>query len=163
MAQRSHLARIEKLEQIAERCAEELSRSFEDCICFPETEQPSFDFPIEEEITFRVKCPLHGARFKSPQFHIFVSKWMREKKPSFKQRLSAQHQKAWTASFPPDLWLAEEVETSEGIYLRLKDGTLLPEYAFPLADGSRDLIRSAADLETKSRRSRLSLCWGESV
>jgi len=32
---------------------------------------------------------------------------------------------AWLASFPPDLWPAEEEETADGIYLRLKDGTRL--------------------------------------
>ncbi len=29
------------------------------------------------------------------------------------------------ASFPADLWPAEEEETGDGIYLRLKDGTRL--------------------------------------
>jgi hypothetical protein len=42
-----------------------------------------------------------------------------------REGLSPQFQKAWLASFPPDLWPAEEEETAEGIYLRLKDGTRL--------------------------------------
>ena len=43
-----------------------------------------------------------------------------------RDRLSAQHQKAWLASFPTPLWPAEEEETEDGrIFLRLKDGTRL--------------------------------------
>ena len=49
----------------------------------------------------------------------------REREELRRQSLSAQHQKAWAASFPPDLWPAEEEETEDGIYLVLKDGTRL--------------------------------------
>jgi hypothetical protein len=74
----------------------------------------------------RVKCPLHGRRFK-PLYRIFVAKWLRAKQP---QHLwthhSEQYRKAWFASFPPDLWPAEEEEGPSGrIFLKLKDGTRL--------------------------------------
>jgi len=43
-----------------------------------------------------------------------------------RDRLSAQHQKAWLARFPTPLWPAEEEETGDGrIFLRLKDGKRL--------------------------------------
>lgn len=48
-----------------------------ECICFPENEQPFFGLPIEEQIAAKVKCPIHGDRFK-PIFHIYVPKWRRE-------------------------------------------------------------------------------------
>jgi len=123
MSTRSLLRRIEKLEQRAEQIAKARSRSSPECICFPETEPPFFGFPIEGDIAFLVKCPLHGDRSKWPIFYVYVAKWRREGEPLRRQRLSAQYQKAWAASFPSDLWPAEE--TNDG-YLRLKDGTLLP-------------------------------------
>jgi hypothetical protein len=33
--------------------------------------------------------------------------------------------KAWAASFPPDLWPAEEIEVGGRTMLRLKDGAIL--------------------------------------
>jgi hypothetical protein len=74
-----------------------------DCICFPEKEQPFFCDSSEEEIAARVKCPLHGNRFKQPICHIYVSAWLRAKEPARRQRLSAQYRKAWEATFPPDV------------------------------------------------------------
>jgi hypothetical protein len=50
--------------------ANDRSRFSPDCICFPEKEQPSFGFPIEEDIAFRVKCPLHRDRFKAVLLHL---------------------------------------------------------------------------------------------
>ena len=79
-----------------------------DCICFPENEQPFFCFPSEEEIAAKVKCSLHGNRFRQPIFHIYVAKWRREGEPLRRQRLSSQYQKAWLASFPKDLWPAQD-------------------------------------------------------
>ena len=113
-----------------------------DCICFPEKERPSFGFPIEMEIASKLKCPLHGARFK-PLFHIYVPKWLREK---FAEHLttfhSEQYRKAWFASFPPELWPGEEEETDDGkIFLKLKDGSRLPAF------------------EPASKRSRETLSW----
>ena len=97
-----------------------------DCICFPQNEHPTFSFPIEMEIAGRVKCPQHGERF-TPLIHIYVPMWLREK---FAEQLttfhSEQYWKAWFASFPPELWPAEEEETNDGkIFLKLKDGTRL--------------------------------------
>jgi hypothetical protein len=94
------------------------------CICFPENERPSFGFRVEMEIAARVKCPIHGDRSKSWYF-TYSPKWHRERQKIRREGLSLQFQKAWLASFPPDLWPAEEEETADGIYLRLKDGTRL--------------------------------------
>ena len=96
-----------------------------DCICFPENEQPFFCFLIEEQFAAKVKCPLHGQRFKPITFHIYVGKWRRESEPHRRQRLSAQYQKAWDAGFPPEQWPAEETEFDGRLSLRLKDGTIL--------------------------------------
>ena len=64
-----------------------------------------------------------------PLFHIYVSKWFREKIREQSTHHSAQYRKAWSASFPPDLWPAEEQETEDGnIFLKLKDGTRLLAY-----------------------------------
>jgi hypothetical protein len=81
-------------------------------------------FPIELDIAARVKCPLHGQRFKPP-FHIYVPDWLREKLwKHLATNHSAQYRKAWYASFPSELWPAEEVETPDGkVFLKLKDGT----------------------------------------
>jgi hypothetical protein len=95
------------------------------CICFPEDEQPFFCSPAEEPVAARVKCPLHGSRFK-PIRHRYVAAWLAEKEPSYRRRRrSAQYRKAWAASFPPDLWPAEEVEVRGKMMLHLKDGILL--------------------------------------
>src|SRR5438552_1720721 len=50
------------------------------CICFPDNEPPFFAFEIELEMLTRVKCPLHGRRFK-PLYRIFAAKWLRAKQP----------------------------------------------------------------------------------
>lgn len=138
---RTLLRRIEKLEQRAEQVAKTQSMSCPDCICFPATEQPFFGFPVEGEIAFDVKCPLHGDRFKWPVFRLYVPGWRREKEPLRRQCLSAQYQKAWAASFPSDLWPAQEEETDEGTYLRLKDGTrlLAHEFAWKKEQASKPL------------------------
>ena len=73
------------------------------CICFPENEQPFFCSPSEEQIAARVKCPLHGNRFKQPIPHIYVSAWLVETQPARRLKGSPQARKAWAASFPPDL------------------------------------------------------------
>ena len=117
---RDMVKRIER----AEEALRTQSRFSPDCICFPKNERPSFGFPIEGKIAARVKCPIHGERFQA-MFRLFVPKWRRESEQVRRKRLSPQFQKAWLASFPPELWLAEEEETEDGIYLRLKDGTRL--------------------------------------
>jgi hypothetical protein len=110
----------------AEQAAKAKSKFAPECLCFPENEPPFFAFEIELEMLTRVKCPLHGRRFK-PLYRIFVAKWLRAKQP---QHLwthhSEQYRKAWFASFPPNLWPAEEEEDPNGrIFLKLKDGTRL--------------------------------------
>jgi hypothetical protein len=110
----------------AEQAAKAKSKFAPECRCFPENEPPFFAFEIELEMLTRVKCPLHGRRFK-PLYRIFVAKWLRAKQP---QHLwthhSEQYRKAWFASFPPNLWPAEEEEDPNGrIFLKLKDGTRL--------------------------------------
>jgi hypothetical protein len=128
MYQRNLLARIENAERVADAA---MGQTFSGgCICFPKDEPPFFGFPIEEQIATRVKCPLHGARFRPLQFHVYVSKWLREKLPQILgSRHSEQFRKAWFASFPPELWPAEEVVPENGpLFLKLKDGTKLSVY-----------------------------------
>jgi hypothetical protein len=100
-----------------------------DCICFPENERPTFSFPVEQELARKVKCPVHGERFK-PLIHIYVPKWLRDK---LEQHLwnvhSEQYRKAWFASFARELWPATEEESEDGtIFLKLKDGTKIEAY-----------------------------------
>lgn len=114
---------FEKRIERVELAAKAQSKFSAQCICFPADEQPFFGLPIEEQIAAKVKCPLHGDRFK-PTFHIYVPKWRRNNEKIRWFRLSPQYHKAWYAAFPPDLWPAEEEETEDGrLLLRLKDGT----------------------------------------
>ena len=137
MPTRELLKRIEKLERRSKEIAEACTMYSAECICFPENEPPYFGFPLEQEIAFRVKCPLHGNRWKWTFHHIYVSTWLREVFERKRETLSTQHRKAWAASFPPSLWPALEEETEEGVYLRLKDGTrlLAEEYAWKKNEG----------------------------
>jgi hypothetical protein len=115
------LKRIERAEQVLKT----QSIFSQDCICFPEKEQPSFHWRIELEIAAMVKCPLHGDRFK-PLAMFYVAEWLRKKREWFiATRRSAQYQKAWRASFPPGLWPAEEQRVGNKIFLRLKDQSVL--------------------------------------
>ena len=122
MRTRTLAARIERAEQTAK--AEH--RFSAECICFPENEPPFFAFEIELEMLTRVTCPIHGQRFK-PYYRIYVARWLRLKQPHHLwTHHTEQYRKAWFASFPPDLWPAEEEETGDGrTFLRLKDGTKL--------------------------------------
>jgi hypothetical protein len=119
------LQRIER----AEQAAKAQSKSSDECICFPPKEPPFVGFPIEEEIAAKVKCPLHGERFK-PLFHVYVPKWLREKQWKLLwSHHSEQYRKAWFVSFPPELWPADEEEHENGPpFLRLKDGTRVLPY-----------------------------------
>ena len=54
------------------------------------------------------------------------AKWLRPKRESFLATYrSEQYQKAWRASFTPDLWPAEEQKVEKKMFLRLKDGIAL--------------------------------------
>jgi hypothetical protein len=59
MTTRTLLKRLEKVEEALKA----QSIFSQDCICFPETEQPFFCSPSEEPVAAKVKCPLHGNRF----------------------------------------------------------------------------------------------------
>ena len=98
---------IKRLE-IAEEALKSLSKFSADCICFPENEQPFFCTESEAEIAARLKCPLHGDRFKHPIFHIYVAKWRRESEVIRRQQLSEQYRKAWAATLPLDVYSQEE-------------------------------------------------------
>jgi hypothetical protein len=79
------------------------------------------------------------------RFH-YVSKWLREKIWGiWVRRCSEQYQKAYYASFPSDLWPAEEEETEHGLYLRLKDGTRLLATG-SLADTPREATNAAQEV-----------------
>jgi hypothetical protein len=98
----------------AEQAAKTQSKYSPECLCFPENEPPFFAFEIELEMLTRVKCPLHGRRFK-PLYRIFVAKWLRAKQSRLLwTHHSEQYRRAWFASFPPDLWPAEEEEDPSG-------------------------------------------------
>ena len=140
MQNRALLVRIERAEQAAKA-----HRKFSpDCICFPQHEPPFFCFPIEAEVAAKVKCPLHGERIGHLLSFIYVSKWRRKAEPARRARLSEQYQKAWNASFPADLWQAEEDVTADGtVYLKLKDGTKLLAYAPSYPRQQRRVVCSA--------------------
>ena len=119
MRTRTILKRLEKLEKTLR-----IQRRFEpDCICFPGDECPRFHWLVEYNIADQVKCPLHGQRFR-PQALYYVAAWLREKREArLQKRHSPQYRKAWYASFPSDLWPAEEIISDRYMTLKLKDGT----------------------------------------
>lgn len=109
MGIRTVLKRIER----AEEALKAQSIFSQDCICFPEKEQPFFCSVFEEPVAAQVKCPLHGDRFRQPIFHIYVSVWRAETEPARRQTLSTQYRKAWGASFPTEFWPAVPKEETE--------------------------------------------------
>lgn len=164
--------RVERLEQRAQRLARVQSRFDARCICYPEKCVPWVGFPILDTIAFLVKCPLHGDRFswKDVKPYIYVSEWRREqmyrlildRSPSFYVfsklpcQVSEQYRKAYLASFPPDLWPAQE-EQEEGedgprIYLRLKDGTSFPAYQNHFSKPLGERISDQARPDAAARR-----------
>jgi len=132
MSTRSLERQIEKLEQLVHAIAQAQSKYSEDCICFPDDfdEQPRFCYHIMEEIAWRLKCPLHGNRFKWKFRGLYLPEWRRKILDEQRKTLGPQYQKAWAASFPPDLWPAVKEEAEDGRYLRLKDGTRLLAWKF---------------------------------
>ena len=123
------LKRAKKLEKQVRKNAVACGIFPAECICFPANESGGFAFPLLQQIAFEVKCPQHGDRF-APTMHIYVPKWLRETDHLRRWDLSPQFQKAWAASFPPDLWPDphEEVEEGEDTFLLLKDGSRLLVY-----------------------------------
>jgi hypothetical protein len=118
----SALQRVKRLEQ----AMRDRFVSSSECICFPPHERPFYVFRIERLMLERLKCPLHGNRFKPFGLYIFMAAWLIEKLPRLVDRRSEQFRKAWFATFPPELWPAVEERGEDGtIYLILKDGTRL--------------------------------------
>jgi len=148
MSTRSMKRRIEKLASLAREIAAAQSKYSEDCICFPDAseEQPRFCYHVMEDIAWRLKCPLHGNRFKLFFRRLFLPDWHRDALDEQGKTLSPQYQKAWAASFPPGLWPAAKEESEDGRYLRLKDGTRL--LALPKSDKGA----SASTTSTKGPR-----------
>jgi hypothetical protein len=132
MHSRTLLARIERTEHLTK-----VKTNFSpDCICWPDNEYPFFGFDIEREIASRVKCSVHGERPTMIFRRLYLPAWRRERESLRRSRLSPQYQKAWDASFPPELWPAEEEQSGNGeIFLRLKDGTRLLACGSPLEPG----------------------------
>jgi hypothetical protein len=145
MYSRTLLARVARAEQLATT----KTRFSPDCICWPENEFPFFGFDIEREIAARVECPVHGKRHFWRVYHLYIPKWFREKEAERRLRRSLQYQKAWNASFPLELWPAEEEEAVNGeIFLRLKDGTRL----LACAERPKNLLPSGAVTDSAAKR-----------
>src|SRR5439155_18896117 len=108
-----------------------------------EGEQPSFMYQIQIHIAEALICPLHGKRFWRRVF-IYVAEWRREKQELVLHKYcSAQHRKAWYASFPRDLWPPEETIGGGAEMLRLKNGLILPVGVPDGAMGLRELVDTA--------------------
>src|SRR5947207_15069393 len=60
MAIGGFLKRIER----AEQALKAQGHFSPECICFPENEPISFSWPLEQQIAFALKCPLHGDRLE---------------------------------------------------------------------------------------------------
>jgi hypothetical protein len=108
MLRKSLITRIERLEQAARA----QSRFSAECICFRAHEPPFFGFPVEEQIAAKVKCPLHGERFK-PLFHLYVPGWRRESEKKRWPGLSQQYHKGMARQFPAGV-VAGRGRTSRG-------------------------------------------------
>src|SRR5437588_9021337 len=122
MHSRTLLVRVERAEQLAKT----KTNFSPDCTCWPDNEPPFFGFAVMREIAAQVECPVHGKRSFTPLRHLYAAKWLRERQQQYLSLRSPQCQEAWNASFPPELWPAEEEESADGeIFLRLKDGTRL--------------------------------------
>src|SRR5215469_8699016 len=97
---------------ILRSCCPEYPEQCPDCICFPESEQPFFATPANQELAAKTKCPVHGDRFR-PHFHFYVAKWRLESEKVRWLRLSPQYHKAWHATHPPGSWPETSLETVE--------------------------------------------------
>lgn len=170
--------RLANLEQRLQQYAKLVCTYGPECICYPKGSTPWVAFFIQYEIAFYVKCPAHGDRFSWDDVGMFVYrvKWFREKMHSrtldgcpglgffskYPRKVTEQFRKAYLASFPRDLWTAEEEgKTEEGYlktYLRLQDGTRIQVdqhgRAKPNYDGepSREEIARLQKLREKCER-----------
>lgn len=118
---------LKRLERI-ERAVRTNPRFQADCICFPhrEKEPVALFLPIEAEMILKLRCPIHGLRCE-PYWYIYQATHLRKQRwKELWTHHSAQYRKAWLATFPPSLWPAEEEIRNGEIFLRLKDGTMLP-------------------------------------
>ena len=117
---------LRKRVERAEEAVRLLLRVSPECICFPDQEQPTFYWRVEWEIAARLKCPVHGDRFRLVPFRWFyVADWILEKPDAFLAYRSPKFRKAWYASFPPELWPAREISIDGKGFLELKDGSIL--------------------------------------
>jgi hypothetical protein len=99
MSNKALRRQMDRIEQQAATIEQKLSAYSEDCICFPQADPPIFLFGEEHFFAFRVKCPLHGERFKAGPLRLWAI-WCYDQVPKFRRRKSAQHRKAWNKSFP---------------------------------------------------------------
>jgi hypothetical protein len=82
---------------LAERAVVQ-QKSSEHCICFPAKELPFFNSVEDQEMAHRVKCPLHGDRFRK-LFHLYIAPWRKERAKIRRRNCSSpQFKKAWLAS-----------------------------------------------------------------
>jgi hypothetical protein len=104
----------------------------EACICFPPGEPPAFHWMAEVETAAAVRCPLHGTRFDAiDEPVVYQARWLLPEDYATVDwpNHSPQYSKAWRASFPPNLWPADErwqFQPERTVTLILRDGTKLP-------------------------------------
>ena len=124
-------SRLKKLEQIVTE-SNPTAQHEEGCICFPPGEPPAFHRVAEIEAAAAARCPLHGMRFHAIERPVtFQAKWLRPRDYATVNwpYHSSQYSKAWRASFPPNLWPADErwqFQPERTATLILRDGTELP-------------------------------------
>jgi hypothetical protein len=82
---------------LAEHAVVVHEKSSKNCICFPAKEPPFFSSVADQEVADRVKCPLHGDRFRKLS-HLYVPLWRKERERIRRKICSVQFKKAWLAS-----------------------------------------------------------------
>jgi hypothetical protein len=70
----------------------------------PRKEPPGFTSDEEQEIAYRLKCPLQGDRFQK-LYYLFRAPWRKEREAIGWKNRDAQYKKAWLASGLPALGL----------------------------------------------------------
>ena len=151
--QQQRIRRLDELEQEIERIAKVASKRDPDCICFPSGSSPLVGDDFMEQISWAVKCRLHGDRYSFRGDKMYTPCWARDEMYQLVIELSptifrnspsdraAQYQKAYLAALPPDLFPAENLEfdrcNPRGPRFRLKNGVLL-------GPDIRDQVRATA-------------------